>query len=80
LLFLKLANTRLKTKLKMQANTSYGVLGTVSVISFFNFDQEVELPLKLARKSQKKIEKFKPSAEGRLDRHIHLSRLKSDCA
>jgi len=27
----------------MQANTSYGVLGTVSVISFFNFDQEVEL-------------------------------------
>jgi len=40
---LKLAYTRLKTKLKMQANTSYGVLGAVSVISFFNFDQEVEL-------------------------------------
>jgi hypothetical protein len=37
----------------MQTNTSYGVLGTVSVISFFNFDQEDELPLTLARKSKK---------------------------
>jgi len=53
LLFLKLAITRLKTKLKMQANTSYGVLGAVSVISFFHFDQEDELPLTLACKSQK---------------------------
>jgi len=31
-----------KTTLKMQTNTSYGVLGTVSVISFFHFDQEDE--------------------------------------
>jgi hypothetical protein len=37
----------------MQTNTSYGVLGTVSVISFFHFDQEDELPLTLARKSKK---------------------------
>jgi len=64
----------------MQANTSYGVLGAVSVISFFHFDQEDELPLTLARKSQKKSQKFKPCAEGSLDRHIHLSRLKSGCA
>lgn len=35
----------------MQANTSYGVLGAVSVSSFFNFDQEDELPLTLALKS-----------------------------
>lgn len=34
-------------------NASYGVLGTVSVISFLNFDKEDELPLTLARKSKK---------------------------
>ena len=43
-----------KNRLKMQANTRYGVPGTVSVISFFNFNQEDELPLTFARKSQKK--------------------------
>jgi hypothetical protein len=38
----------------MQANMSYGVLGAVSVISFFHFDQEYELPLTLTFKSRKK--------------------------